>query len=331
MSARQIALRVAPQRNTQYQELASALARPELELSPLRAVLRGIDSTAIGDAEYLVAGLDDDDRTPALLDRTLPQLAATSDAFEIAPGGWQPIAVRKAAAVPRTLTEARRYSGKTNELFTRVLVNLATFDRYPGVPGSTRVLDPLCGGGTTLFAAMERGASVVGADRDKAAVASTAQYLRQYAKESGLRFSERVERAKGRGRDWHDELTVEPGAAILRCSLLQVGLDDLLPVLAKAPGGSRCHAVVADLPYGLAHKGPLVELVDQVLAVARQVLTGDGRLVLAWNASSIGRSELLGAVDVGSLVVAEGGAFEDLAHRVDRVIKRRDVLVLSAS
>lgn len=317
MSERRLALRVAPQRNTQYQALARDLAEPEVRRSPLRHHLASVERRAIGDADWLILELAGDVGAP-VLDRTLALLAATSDAFWVDGSSWEPIPVAKAAAVPRSMIETRRYSGKTNELFTRLMVNLATFDR-----DRARVLDPLCGGGTSLFAALERGLSAVGADADKSAVEGTAQFVRQFCREHRIRCRQREERHKGRGRDWHHDLDLSGDPVQL--SLLQASAQQVTGVLAGAPGGARAHAVVADLPYGIQHVGEVADLVDQVVAVSDAVLTGDGVAVLAWNASRIALDDLVGRVDLRRFDLEPS---DDLAHRVDRVIKRREVLVL---
>lgn len=324
------ALRIASQRNTQYQRLAGQLAEPELRLSPLRAVIDAVEPFSLGDADYLEVAVADDPTASELLARTLPLLAATTDAFKIVGDRrWAPVAVTKLACVPRVMAEARRYSGKTNELLTRVMVNLATFDLWPRPAGAVRVLDPLCGGGTTLFAALERGCSVVGADRDRTAVASTATFVRQFCREERLGCREVEARARGRGRDWHHDITTA-GGEILRSSLLQASLDVLGDAVATAPGGRRTHGVVADLPYGIRHDGAATDLVAELLSVVQPLLVDGGNVVLSWNASSLGRDRLLGALDLAGWRVAAEPAHEALGHRVDRVIKRREVLVLVA-
>lgn len=313
---RTLALRVAPQRNSQYTELARALAEPEVRRSPLRHVLSSVERFCVGDADYLRLGVEDD--AEAVVARVVPHLAATSDAFWVDGPSWYPVPVVKTAAVPRTMVETRRYSGKTNELFTRVLVNLALFDR--STPG--RVLDPMCGGGTTVFAALERGAAAVGADAERSAVEGTARFAGQFLREHGIRVVESSETHRGRGRDWH--LSLDGTDPTLRASFLQADLDEVAAAMVKIPGGQRVHAVVADLPYGIQHGGRVAELFGKLFAVADEVLTGDGVFVAAWNSSRVG-ADVVAETPAASRFVLD--PTDDLDHRVDRVIKRRSVLV----
>ena len=95
--------------------------------------------------------------------RELALLAMTSAYFE-----WferlgehagpflRPVEARFEPAFPPDLLTARRYRGKTNELLTQFMLNVARYSSdFAGQPWETlQVFDPLAGGGTTLFAAL---------------------------------------------------------------------------------------------------------------------------------------------------------------------------------
>src|SRR5207237_5271982 len=102
---------------------------------------------------------------PALIP-ILSRLAATSEIYEYfdALGDvqgplLQPLEPQFTPFVPLEMAEIRRYKGKTNEVFTRVLLNIALFaGAYTGkFSERLRILDPLAGGGTTLFVALAAG------------------------------------------------------------------------------------------------------------------------------------------------------------------------------
>ena len=82
----------------------------------------------------------------------------------------------------------RRYRGKTNEIFTHFLCNVARFSsEYATQPWSAlRVLDPLAGGGTTLFVALTLGADVAGIEQNRDDVKSTVAFLQQYTREARI-------------------------------------------------------------------------------------------------------------------------------------------------
>jgi hypothetical protein len=60
-------------------------------------------------------------------------------------------------------------------------------------------------------------------------------------------------------------------------------------------------------------------------------LSEGGALVLAWESSRFPREEMINLVESASpLKVLNDAPYDQLAHRVDRVIKARDVLVARA-
>ena len=76
--------------------------------------------------------------------------------------------------LPPDLVMTRRYKGKTNELFTQFMCNLARYSSDFAVEpwASLRLFDPLAGGGTTLFTALVLGADVAGVEKDSGDVES---------------------------------------------------------------------------------------------------------------------------------------------------------------
>src|SRR5207249_9220513 len=164
-----LALKIAPQRSTMYAALARRLAEPELRASPLGERLASVETARLAGQDYLLVELAGE-LTPH--DRAvLSRLAAVSEAHEYLPtigpldGPFlRPLEPLWAPFVPIEIVETRRYRGKTNELFTGVLLNLALFagDFAGRLDERLRVLDPLAGGGTTLFAALARGYDAIG-------------------------------------------------------------------------------------------------------------------------------------------------------------------------
>ena len=92
--------------------------------------------------------------------------------------------------------------------------------------------------------------------------------------------------------------------------------------------GFRPHLIVADLPYGIQHQGELTDLLTQALPVWAGLLPPSGTLALAWESRRFPRVDMIELVESASpLAVLNEPPYDGLAHRVDRVIKERDVLV----
>jgi hypothetical protein len=321
----QLALRIAPQHSTQYADMAIRLAAPELLASPAGKHVRAVEAARLGGADYLVATLHDDESLDALLP-ALSRLGATSEAFALLPGPLlRPLEPAFKPYVPLEMAEARRYKGKTSEVFTRVLLNLALFagafaDR---LETRLRVLDPLAGGGTTLFLALAAGHDAFGVEQGRRDVETTAEFVRAFCREGRIPHSEVHDKAKRRHR-----FELGPRADQRHLVLVQGDARETDVLLREAPGGARFHALAGDLPYGIQHGGAAAELVAESIGAWERTLLPGAALALAWDATRLDRDTLRAAIEGNSAIrVRNDGPYVDLEHRVDRVIKRRDVIV----
>jgi hypothetical protein len=319
---------IAPQRSTQYAALAETLAPHELRLSPLGKQISEIQSIEMGGQTYLRFDLSEE------LDQQqrqeLGMLATASALFSYYErlGGIEgpllrPIETRITSPLPPELVTTRRYRGKTNEMFTQFMCNVARFSSplAPRPWNTLRVFDPLAGGGTTLFAALVLGASVAGVEKRAQDVKSTATYLKQFMRGRGIACKEKRERFKKVGRRWVFAIGKERSQ---QCILACGDTVDSATLIS----GFRPHFVIADLPYGIQHQGELIPLLTRSLPVWAAMLPASGVMVLAWESKRYPRSEMIALVESASpLAVLNDPPYDALAHRVDRVIKQRDVLV----
>jgi SAM-dependent methyltransferase len=326
-----LAIAIAPQHSRQYAEMAGRLAAPELRASPAGAHVLAIEAAELGGRSYLLASIAEGIAAAELMP-ALSRLAATAGVFECHEGlpGLEGPLLRPLAPVfdpllPLEMAEARRYKGKTSELFARVLLNLALFaGSFRERSGERlRVLDPLAGGGTTLFLALAAGHDAFGVELDRRNVETTAVFVRSFCASERIACSELNER---RRRRYRFELGPRGNRRLLVLAEGDTRNADVL--LAEAPGGARFHAVSADLPYGIQHAGAAQALVAEAAAAWERTLLPGGALALAWDATRLGRDSLAATLrDHSPLRVRDDGPYGELGHRVDRVIKRRDVLV----
>ena len=319
---------IAPQKSTQYAAMATQLAPHELRLSPLGASISESVLVELGGQTYLRFELPAEP-TPAQA-RELGMLAMTGAFFqyherlEQLDGPFlRPIETGFRPALPDELVTTRRYRGKTNELFTHFLCNVARFSSgLASRPWDTlRVLDPLSGGGTTLFAALTLGASAAGVEHRAQDVHSTASFLKQFLRGQGIACREKQERLKQVGRRW--SYAIGSGQA-QQCILAQGDTSDT-PLLVS---GFRPHLIVTDLPYGIQHRGELTSMLTAAIPGWSSLLSTGGAMAFAWESTRFPRPEMISLVEsLAPLRVLDDPPYDALAHRVDRVIKRRDVLV----
>lgn len=329
-----LALALAPQRSTLYGNLVRFLAAPEVLASPLAPRLRDWERRRLGGQDYLLLDLDGGltDRDRALLAR-LATVGAAHEYFarvgDVAGPLLRPLEPAWTPFLPVELVETRRYQGKTSELFTGVLLNLALFagafaDR---LDQRLRILDPLAGGGTTLFSALLRGYDAVGIEREREDIASTDTYVQQFLRGVGVPFTRLDERVRGAGRRYLFTIGRRDDTRAL--GLILGDTYDTPRLLAGLPGGARFHAVVADLPYGIQHQGQVAALLERALPLWADALLPGGTVALAWEASRLRRPAAIELVQAHpGLRVLDESPYDALEHPVDRQIKRRDVLVI---
>ncbi|MCA9914061.1 MAG: hypothetical protein KC496_11955 [Anaerolineae bacterium] len=329
MSESILVAQIAPQRSTQYTQLATTLAPFEIQLSGLRPYLQDVQPIELGGQTYLKLRLTTE--LDESLRYELGTLAMTSAYFlyHEALGGHpvpvlEPIATQFRPVISPDLALTRRYRGKTNELFTHFLCNLARFssDFAEKQWDDLRLLDPLAGGGTTLLTALSLGADVVGVERTAQDVTTTIAFLRDYMRSEGISCKIKEERLKKLGQRWWCTINAAGTQELVFANGDTTQTDQLIS------GFKKPHLIVADLPYGIQHRAAVEELLHSALPVWERVLTQGGALVFAWDATRFPRAEMVELVEESaSLVVLNESPYSQLEHRVDRVIKRRDVIV----
>lgn len=347
-----LALKITPQRSTQYANMAQTLAAPELLASPLGKAIKELTPVTLAGQSYLLATIDDNlvdlqqvGQPPqaglvwnqTMLD-TLPRLGATSEAYEyfeqigevqgplLRP--IEPPYICITPFVPLEMAEVRRYKGKTNEIFTRVLLNIAIFaGAYSGqFTERLRILDPLAGGGTTLFLALASGYDAFGIELERQDIETTAVFIKQYLHNEHIPYEELDERGRRAGRRYQFEVGRKGATRML--VLAHGDTTEANLHMQEVPGGPKMHAVVGDLPYGIQHFGEIASMLRKALPVWERMLLPGGTLALAWNATRIERSELVALMEQHThLRVRDDSPYTQLTHTVDRVIKRRDILV----
>ncbi|WP_229069358.1 TRM11 family methyltransferase [Actinoplanes sp. DH11] len=331
------AMLLAPSANRVYADQASRMSQAELAaFAPvLSTPLDEIDVTTIGGVEYLTftAGLSTADIA------YLSNLSAAYALFELVDDLLRPLTLTPLARYDSDLITIPKYAGKTNEQFTKLVLNLtllasASAGRMLG--GGLTVLDPLCGRGTTLNQALMYGYDGIGVEIDGKDVEAYKLFLQTWLKRKRLKHTAELVpvRRQGRRAARRLEVTLAPSkddhkaGAVQKLTVLHAdttGLDGLIR-------GNVADVLVADLPYGVAHgsyddaggisRRPL-DLLERAVPQWLPLLRPGGAIGLSWN-TKVAKREL--AEDI---LLANGLTLVEhlpLEHRVDQGIDR-DVLV----
>jgi len=327
--------------NRVYGESAFALTAAELAAlgrGPLGGALGPATRETIGGVDYLVAATQGP--LPDRQRRILSNLSGLHALFELVDGGMlRPLEVDLRAVLDDDLLTIQRYSGKTNETFTHLLVNLALAQCPDGharlVDGERlTLLDPMCGRGTTLNRAAVYGMDAIGVEADRRHVDAFTSFFTTWLQDKRLRH--KVERAtlrKGRPVPvpvWRATYGEKRDVAHHRW--VEVVQADTATTPEHVSPGS-VDVVVCDLPYGVQHgarrEASLARTPEALLEAAlpgwARALRPGGGVALAWNRRTLPRSHLAELV-IGAGLEVPTPDDDVFVHRVDRSITR-DVLV----
>ncbi len=322
------ALLIAPSTNRVYSDAALRLTRAELQIfggSVLSAPPVDLDETALGGIPYLTFEAE---LTKADLGY-LANLSSIYALFELIGDLLRPVELSPLAHFDDDLITIPKYAGKTNEQFTRLLLNVTLLASRSGPAMLERrltVLDPLCGRGTTLNQALRYGYHAIGIERDGKEVDAYSAFLRTYLKRKRLKHHAELNPVR---RD-RKLVARRFEATIAGAQTVTMFHADTIDARQFLKAGCA-DVIVADCPYGVAHgshsgegrtRSPL-ELLRAAVPVWVQLLAPGGALGISWNTHVAGRAEAAAVLTGSGLDVVDQ---PDLAHRVDQAI-HRDILV----
>lgn len=337
------AILILPSANRVYTDTSPRLLQAELTAfgeTVLSTEVRAPGTRSIGGASYVTFGtagpLTDDDLA------LLSNLSSAYVLFEITGELLRPLSLAPADVFDSDLLTIQKYSGKTNELFTKLLLNLTVLasDRPRAVAeGGLHLLDPLCGRGTTLNQAMMYDFDATGLELDGKDFEAYQQFIKTWLRTKRVKHKaeagmlRRNKTRLGRRLDIEYAASKEQYKAGATRTLSYLACDTLHTDELLRPGSAD--VVVTDAPYGVQHGSRTPERAParsprDLLAAAvpgwTRVLRRGGALGISWNTHVVPRDELAGILTDAGLTVRAGSLYDALAHRVDQAIVR-DILV----
>jgi hypothetical protein len=331
---------VYPSANRVYADASAALLIAELRVFD-RAVLGGritdLAESTLGGAPcvtFVAPELGDDDVA------LLSNLSVLYALFGVEGELVRPITLHRLDVFDSDLLTIQKYSGKTNELFTKLVLNVTVLstDR-PGdyLKERLRVLDPMCGRGTTLNQAMMYGYDAAGLDIDGKDFEEYGRFIRTWLKNKRIKHKataapiRREHTQLGRRLDISlgtDKESYKAGDAL---QLSFVNGDTVRSAEFFRPGSFD--VIVTDAPYGVRHGSRAdrlsrtpTELLRAALPGWVTLLRGGGAIGISWNTYVADRAELAELLGEAGLTVLDDEPYRGFVHRVDQAIMR-DVLV----
>ncbi|WP_067461698.1 TRM11 family SAM-dependent methyltransferase [Actinomadura macra] len=344
-------LLVSPSHNRVYAQAAADLVKAELSVFSERALggrVEDIAETSIGGVPYVTFTADGLSETDV---RLLSNLSSLYALFEIEDGGLlRPVPLAPLDVFGSDLLTIQKYSGKTNEYFTKLLLNvtaLASDAPLDLIDGRPRVLDPMCGRGTTLNQAMMYGLDAAGIDIDRKDFDAYAAFIKTWLKNNRVKHQAQVANVRREKSVLGRRLHITLGASKERyksgetMEITVVNADSLGAGQFFRPGSFDL--IVTDAPYGVQHgsrpKGAQpgrngrpelsrspVELLSAAVPEWAGLLRTGGAIGISWNTFVGRRDELADILASSGLGVRDSDAYQGFRHRVDQAISR-DLIV----
>lgn len=324
-----------PHSNGRYQASVIPLALAETELllgkAGIQAKPEMLEEQGLQWIGFECDGLDE---------RGIGELARSAHIYlasECRDGGMlMPVRSAETPYMGDDLPYVLKYKGKTNETFTKFIVNLALCASSFSGDEPLKLLDPMCGRGTTLFEAVNRGWNVMGVDVLANDVDEGAKFFKKYLEYHRIKHAVSKKSMTAKGKE----------AAVVQifeyaCDAAKFKAGDTRTLRVTSMDSGRLHTLgvkkefhllATDLPYGVQH-GPggqrgksLQQMVRDVLPAWRDALLPGGAMALSFNVNTLKLDFVQETMAEAGLKVIVGGAYDGLAHWVEQAITR-DVAV----
>ena len=341
---------LASSANRVYTERAVELSVAELEILGGDAV-SDVHPVEIAGIPYLAT---ESERPTAEVADLMARLSTCWAIFESAADALRPVRRPDHDRFDDDLVGIPKYPGKTNEQFTRLMINIAAASAPRlapwSAPGLARVnmadrkggppslLDPMCGRGTTLSLGLTLGFEVAGVDVDLKAIEAYTAFLKTYLRRKRLKHRcelspvRRDGKSIGRRLDAEIESGRQPDGRRQQLTVFSGDTRDSATLFGKR----RFDLVVTDAPYGIVHgsrsagggrsRGPgrrsPTSLLEEAIGVWAGQLKGGGALAVSWNTYGMSREDLSLVAESAGLRPLATGPYLALGHRVDSSIHR---------
>ncbi len=265
--------------------------------------------------------------------------------FEIVEGGLlRPISVPDFHTFPESMVQILKYTGKTNEQFTRLMVNLALSACKTGSDKIT-LFDPMCGKGTTLYEGFIRGFDVKGIEINGKWAQEIQTYIVRYLKEGKYKHkAQKSKQSDSKGKKIADAFSLTAAAEKVDFKAGNVQSFELFNADTRIANllikKKLCDIIISDLPYGVQHgskskkdsnmsRSPL-ELLREAIPSWYQVLKTKGSIVLSYNEFTMKYEDVAVVLEENGFKVIDESPYNNYLHRVDQSINRNLIVAVKA-
>lgn len=175
------------------------------------------------------------------------EMSSVYGIFEEDGSSWVPMEIIPDFKCHPDFVFGSKFKGKTNELLTQMMVN--SVKSLVKVDGGLKILDPMCGRGTTLMWAMAYGIECRGIEKDPRSIEDIERNCKKWHKihKAGWKFAEGFIGTKnkaGIGRYFQGSSQGSSFKHVIGDS------KDCVSLLK----GEKFSGIISDLPYGIQHR-----------------------------------------------------------------------------
>ncbi|WBW97734.1 TRM11 family SAM-dependent methyltransferase [Oceanirhabdus sp. W0125-5] len=263
--------------------------------------------------------------------------------FEIVEGDLlRPISVPDFHTFPESMVQILKYAGKTNEQFTRLMVNLALSACNTGSDKIT-LFDPMCGKGTTLYEGFIRGFDVKGVEINGIWTQEIQTYVVRFLKEG--RYKHKAQKSKqsdSKGKKIANIFSLTAAAEKADFNAGNVQTFELFNADTRKANllmkKKSCDIIISDLPYGVQHGSKndkdsnmsrsALGLLKEAIPAWYHVLKTKGSIVLSYNEFTMKYDDVADVLEENGFKVLDESPFNNYLHRVDQSINRNLIVAV---
>lgn len=336
------ALLINPGHNRIYFETSKKLAIPELTiaLNSFDNSCSDIKEEDIEDISYITFCCENELSQNEI--EVISKLSFVFAFYEVVDNKLlKPIKLNSNFFIKDSLSSILKYTGKTNELFTRMMINVALLSSSTN-SDNIRILDPIAGKGTTLFESLIYGYDAYGIEISDKSVSESFNYLKRYLQIEKYKHDTFSQKVSGPNKSFK-AVKYEANIAKSKEDYKNKNIKHFEIINSNSVYADKLYKknffdiIVGDLPYGVQHgnvsnqkqssltRNPY-ELVSSCIPHWKSVLKPGGTIVLAWNSFVLKPEKLASLLENNGLKVLNDEPYLEFEHRVDQAIKR-DIIV----
>ena len=257
---------------------------------------------------------------------------------------FKPIRKMREGFVDDGIGAILKYTGKTNEIFTRMMINVAVCSGgdAKSTAENIRLLDPIAGKGTTLYEGLVKGYDVYGIEIGDKVVKESYHFLKKFLEMAKYKFDSSIIKVSGPNKSFsavrHTFVTAKTKEDYKNKNTRTIEMVAGNSMYAnKYYKKNFFDVIVGDLPYGVQHGNVTTEkqssltrnpseLLKACLPAWKEVLKPGGTIVLAWNSNVLPRAKMEQLFAEQGFDVKNEDSYLEFEHRVDQSILR-DIIV----